>query len=340
MAKAKEASDKGTVRLVAVAWLVALLSLCYYQAVQFLLSRGLMNDPHSFWIASIDALQMVFFLTATLAVATTGILLLGYVVKLHQNSVSLVNELRRLGSGQIQNEAILTQIAENMLLSDAVKSVAFREKDRLVLREAIQQDIRLERWESAEVLIAELADRFGCKQEAARLRNELARYQGASIQEKIDTTIKHIESLCMIHRYEDAEREVRDLMDRYRDDPKVIALEGKTAQRRQEHKKELLARLDKAVRENDVDQGVELLKLLDGYLTPTEAAALQESARGVFRAKLHNLGVQFSLLVSEKNWARALQVGKEIVEEYPNSRMAQEVREKLAILEQRAQESS
>ncbi len=109
---------------------------------------------------------------------------------------------------------------------------------------------------------------------------------------------------------------------------------------RLEHKKELLARWDKAVQDNDVEQGVELLKLLDQHLTPTEAAALEESARGVFKAKLHNMGVQFSLFVTEKKWSRALKIGREIIDEYPNSRMAQEVRDKLEVLEKRASEES
>ena len=88
--------------------------------------------------------------------------------------------------------------------------------------------------------------------------------------------------------------------------------------------------------EDDLDQGVDVLKLLDGFLTPTEGAALKESARGVFRAKLQKLGVQFSLFVTEKKWTQALELGNEIIAEFPNSRMAQEVRERLQILHQRA----
>ena len=75
---------------------------------------------------------------------------------------------------------------------------------------------------------------------------------------------------------------------------------------------------------------------MDNYLTPTEAAALEESARDVFRARLHNMGVQFSLFVTEQAWHKALKLGKEIIREYPNSRMAEEVRQKIDTLKQRA----
>jgi hypothetical protein len=261
---------------------------------------------------------------------------LSYVAKMYASSESMMTDVRKLLSGQTQTEAILTQMNENLLLSDAVKTVAFREKDRTVLQEAIQEDIRLERWDTAAVLIEELSHRFGCKQEAQDLREEMDRYRRATLEEKINAAIKHVESLWLIHHYDEAQREVNALTQLYPQSQKVSSLEGQTEKRREAHKMELLGRWDKAIQNNDVDQGVELLKLLDAYLTPTEAAALEESARGVFRAKLHNMGVQFSLFVTQKEWTKALKIGKAIMEEFPNSRMAEEVREKLGILQERA----
>ena len=89
-------------------------------------------------------------------------------------------------------------------------------------------------------------------------------------------------------------------------------LPGLLEDRRLEHKKYLLQQWDQAVNRNQIDQGIEILRELDQYLTANEVAALEESARGVFRAKLHNLGVRFSLLVAEKQWTGALDVGEEI----------------------------
>jgi hypothetical protein len=74
------------------------------------------------------------------------------------------------------------------------------------------------------------------------------------------------------------------------------------------------------------------------YLTPNEGLALQESAKDVFRTKLHNLGVKFSLAVTDKQWTEALQTGEQIVRDFPNSRMAKEIREKIDILRQRSQQ--
>ena len=103
------------------------------------------------------------------------------------------------------------------------------------------------------------------------------------------------------------------------------------------HKRSLLQAYGEAVRKNDVDKSIELLRELDRYLTPQEAAALEESVRGVFKAKLHNLGVQFAISVTDQQWADAVATGEEIIREFPNTRMAQEVREKMGLLRSRAQ---
>jgi len=83
---------------------------------------------------------------------------------------------------------------------------------------------------------------------------------------------------------------------------------------------------------------LEILRELDQYLTPNEGLALQEGARDVFRTKLHNLGVQFSLAVSGKQWAKALETGMEIIRDFPNSRMAEEIREKIDALKTHSQQ--
>ena len=81
--------------------------------------------------------------------------------------------------------------------------------------------------------------------------------------------------------------------------------------------------------------GLEILKELDLYLTPNEGLALQEAAREVFRTKLHNLGVQFALAVAGKDWAKAIGTGRGIMDEFPNSKMAEEIRDRWDALEQK-----
>ncbi|MBN2210698.1 MAG: MgtC/SapB family protein [Sedimentisphaerales bacterium] len=327
----------GLTSAVAGLWLAAIVGLAMGLMFHLALAANLLVGPD--WVFVREILLSTSLLLGAAALAVTFITLTIVLARLLSGCDSMVADMRKLLAGQTQTEAVLTNISENLLLSDKIKTIAFREKDRMVLTSAIEEDMRMERWSSAVLLIKELEDRFGAAEDASRLRSDLQRLKNATQQEKIEAAVKHIESLWMIHHYVDAQREVESLLNLYPRQPEVQKLRGETEKRREEHKKELLARWETAVKKNDIDQGVELLKLLDDYLTPTEAAALEESARGVFKANLLNMGVQFKLFVTERKWNQALNIGRKIIEEYPNSRMAQEVREKLDILSERAQTS-
>lgn len=320
-----------------VVWLIAVIAAVLSSVVTIMVSRGAELES-AFWPAVPFVGMYICGVALVFGFALAFIAIVRELIGVREANESMVEDLRRLLACQTQSQALLNQVNQNMLLSDAIKGIAFREKGRSVLLEAIHQDIRRERWGSANVLIDDLASRFGAQEEAEQLRKDMAGFQQASMAEKIDRSISHVESLWLIHRYDEAAHEIETLLSIYPENEKVIALVGKTDEHREKHKRELLARWQHAIEDNDVDQGVELLKLLDNYLSPTEAAALEESARGVFRAKLQKLGVRFSLFVTERRWMQALQVGKEIVNEFPNSRMAQEVRDRLSVLEQRCQE--
>ena len=106
----------------------------------------------------------------------------------------------------------------------------------------------------------------------------------------------------------------------------------KLFEQKEGRKKELLRTWDEAIKKQDTDHSLRILKELDLYLTPSEGLALQEAASEMFKNKLHNLGVQFSLAVSDKQWETALQTGEGICHDFPNSKMAGEIRSKLPIL--------
>ena len=126
-------------------------------------------------------------------------------------------------------------------------------------------------------------------------------------------------------------------------DLKLVVAEGEGQRiefKRVEYKDRLLAEWNQAVEHEQIDEGIELLQKLDEYLSPAEAAQMRESAKGLFQAKLESLGAIFGVAVSEQKWNRALAIGQELINEFPNSRMAEEVKGKLDILQQRAQEQA
>jgi hypothetical protein len=121
-------------------------------------------------------------------------------------------------------------------------------------------------------------------------------------------------------------------------DPQAQNLPAEIENRRQGHKKQLLDSWHDAVNRHDVDGSIEILKKLDLYLTPAEAESMQETARQVFKDKLLLLGQQFTLAVRDHRWHEAIELGETIAREFPNSRMAEEVREKMGLLRERASE--
>jgi hypothetical protein len=231
-------------------------------------------------------------------------------------------------------------VAENSALSDWAKKIVFREKDHEFLRDSIQGAIIRQDWEAADHLIRALDEEFGYRQEADQFRAQVQEARDATIEERVIAAVERVEALCAARKWDQAQREARRLADIFPSHERIAALLSDVEQRRRAYKTELLTRYDQAVRRHDVDGAHELLIELDRFLSPNEAAALRESARGVFKAKLLQLGVRFSLAVSDHQFAQAVEVGQTVIREFPNSRYAQEIRSMLPALRRRAAEGS
>jgi hypothetical protein len=254
----------------------------------------------------------------------------------HQTASRLIR-IETLMSSQA---AALRSLVELGSLSDRAKSLVYREQEIEAIREVVHRDLMVQDYRTAQVHIDHLQNQLGCVDEAARLQESLEASRKGTREEQVDAVIERIQATLATHDWPRAERESERAMGAFPDNPKIAGLPVRIEEARVRHKRDLLQAYGEATRRKDVDQGIELLRELDAYLTPQEAAALEDSARGVFKAKLHNLGVQFALWVTDKNWRKALLVGEQIIDEYPNTRMAQEVREKLDHLRMRAEAES
>jgi len=231
----------------------------------------------------------------------------------------------------------IRELAELAPLSDRAKRLLHRDREVEALREAIHEDIIRQDYARAEDLAKTVETELGYAAEAAELRTEIAKSRSATVEEKIDLAIARIDALCNGRKWARSLREAHRVLRLFPDNPKVVGLPDRIMEARNNVKRQLLQAYGEAVRKNDVDSGVKLLQELDTYLTPQEGAALQESARGVFKARLHNLGVQFAICVTDQRWQDAIVAGEAIIAEFPNSRFAQEVREKMQLLRSRAQ---
>lgn len=227
--------------------------------------------------------------------------------------------------------------AETSAMSDWAKRIVYREKDYEFLRDTIQGAFVRQDWDMAEHLIRELDEQFGYAEEAGGLRDELTRRRRSTIDEQIAAALERFDTLCTAQKWSQAARESERLRKLYPDDQRIAGLPQELELRRNQHKRQLLREYENAVRHGEVETAHQLLFELDHYLNPNEAAALKESARGVFKAKMQQMGVEFSIALSEKRFVDAIQVGEALVKEFPNSRFAQEIRNMLPRLRERVQ---
>lgn len=301
--------------------LIAMVLLTFFTDVFQISEPGLI--PRLVWFGAA--------LVLLIAVITTLLKLSRILDAVEQDGV----KLEKIAGMLEKNHAVLSQISQNTRLSETAKAIAFRDADRQSLREAVFERLQQQDFDTTYEIIDEIAHTTVYKELAEQLRTEADRYRGATDAERENQVIAHIEKLFEEHQWAKASVLIERLIKANPDSEKAKAMRQKLLDKKQERKKILLNAWDDAVKRQATNRSLEILRELDLYLTPNEGLALQEAARDVFRNKLHNLGVQFSLAVSGKQWARALQTGRQIIRDFPNSRMAEEIRERMDALKQK-----
>ena len=284
-----------------------------------------------------DLLRQRVLLLAVLVILCALLAMLSRVFKiidaLRDNSIKLeevTSALEKIGSG-------LAQINHSTRVSETAKAIAFRDADRQSLREAVFDKLQQQEFSAAEEIINEIAKRPEYKELAEQLRAQTNRYHDATDQERLNQVISHINKLVDDCQWGRASAQIEGLIKANFENEQAKAMRQVLLDKKQERKRILLAAWDDAIQSQETDRSLEILKELDQYLTPNEGLALQEAARDVFRTKLHNLGVQFAISVTEKRWIDALEIGQNIIADFPNSKMSAEIRCKLDVLKQNVQ---
>lgn len=323
-----------TGRFSQIRWLQNVIAVAAMIAAAVLMGLGIIGYGQSAGIWMFAAGGVI--LLASLWLMTISPLIL----KMESNLARQLDEVRELHAIVGRHSAMLEAIAENTRISDSAKSLARRDQELDALREAIRDDIRKEKWEAGLTLIDEMERRFGYKEEADRVREELDDARNDRIQSRLSEAVEMIESHFISHEWERAQREIDRLVNALPDDSRVLSLQDRIKTLKDQHKQELKAAWDDAVRRHDTDHAIDILKELDVYLSPAEAQSLQTSARNVFKEKLLQVGIQFRFAVTERRWQDALTTGLELIRDFPNARMANEVREAMDTLRERARQAA
>ncbi len=260
--------------------------------------------------------------------------LIGFLLSLTLGPLSFILVTRgdsatHLGQLSRQLEEVreaLYLISSQSSLSDDARRVINRATEREMLRRAIQQDINSGDYEAGLVLCRELADRFGYRQDAEEFRARIEVARAELLDRAIREGVAVVEGLILQRLFIDAAREAGRLARLYPEEARVLGLPGRVGAARGEFTEELRRRFFDAAQGDRIDEAMDLLKQLDGYLSPPEAGTLMEVARGVVSKARENLGAMFKIAVHDRHWSEAASIGRRIVMEFPNSKMAGEVR--------------
>lgn len=243
------------------------------------------------------------------------------------------------GRGNIEfdgTHSLLSQIHEHTMLSDKAKRVIYREKEIQLLRSAIEADIRKRDFDAALILCQVMADDFGYREEAERFRQRVHAERTEQYDAQLHAAMAYFDQLLAKRDWSRVHAEAAKIRRLFPDAHDLDMLDRKITEARNGHKMQLERQFLEAARNEDAEKAMELLRQLDKYLTPPEAERLSVAAQGVVARHRENLGVQFKLAVNDHAWTEALRVGHTIINEFPNSKMADEVRSMMDTLRNRA----
>ena len=289
------------------------------------LFAGVFGKESSGITTALGLLVALFSLITLVVIFVSSLKMLDLIDDTNAKTDKVADELEKLRQA-------VNQVNISTHVSEMAKTIAFRDNDMQTLRDAVFDKLQQKDFDSAYEIIDEIAHKTGYKKLAEQLHLQADKYRDANDAERMNQIISHIEKHLDDHQWAKASAQIELLVKEYPTNDKALAMRQRLLEKKEERKKILLNAWDDAVKRQVTDRSIEILRELDQYLTPNEGLALQEAARDVFRTKLHNLGVQFALAVSGKQWAKAVNAGMEIIHDFPNSRMAEEIREKLDAL--------
>lgn len=233
-------------------------------------------------------------------------------------------------------EKAVREMNEQAGLSDDARRVLNRGRERDLLRKAIEEDIAAEDWDAAMVLVKELAERFGYRADAEQFRTRIETSRFRVVDKRVVEAVEGLDRMITQLRWDEARMEAERITRLYPDSSRVEGLRHRVEAARARYKGDLERRFLVAAEHERIDEAMDLLVQLDNYLTEPEAEPYRELARGVIGKARENLGVQFKMAVQDRAWDRAAELGERIIEDFPNTRMADEIRGMIDSLRERA----
>lgn len=231
---------------------------------------------------------------------------------------------------------VLDEIRDIGMLSDTTKRILFRDREMALLRETIEEDIERGDFNAGLVLCRDLELLFGYTEEAEQLRQRVLLARNSQLAAKIHQEVAVVSGMLAQGRLDEAEEAAARLHRMYPDSPALHGLQARLRGARQQMKRDLKSEFLTAAARGDTQEALSKLRQLDHHLGPDEVADVHAAAEGIIGQHREALSVRFKMAVSDHRWAEAVDAGEQIIQDFPNDRMAVEVRDMLERLQERA----
>ena len=157
------------------------------------------------------------------------------------------DKLEKISEGLEKNRSILSQINQNIRLSEAAKTIAFREADRQALRETVFDKLQQQDYETTYKIINEIGELPVYKELAEQLRTEADEYHDATDTERTNQVIAYIDKLLDNHQWTKASIQIERLVKSDPESEKAKAMRQRLLDKKEERKKILLKAWDEAI---------------------------------------------------------------------------------------------
>ena len=243
---------------------------------------------------------------------------------------------RRSPATDDSTTAILARIEEHSMLSDQAKRLVYRDRELELLRMLVEQDIASGDFDAAMRMVDELGTQFGRREEAEGLRTRIDANRREEVERRIEDGTRHIARLLAAGDWDAAAGVQRRLERLFLETPSIASLPEQILAARLRHAAEVETRMREAHATGRIDEAMTLLRDLDRHLVGRESTRVLDVAQPIVAAHRERCGVRFREAINAREWRTAVELGERLVEEYPNTRMAEEATELLVGLRNRA----
>ena len=243
---------------------------------------------------------------------------------------------RRSSKGDAASNAILARIEEHSMLSDAAKRLVYRDRELDLLRMLVEQDIAARDFDAALRMVDELASQFGRLEEAESLRTRIETIRRSEVESRVREGTEEIERLLIAGDWNAASQALHRLQRLFPDLASIEHLPDQILSARLRHAAAIETQMRAAHANGQIDDAMRLLRELDRNLSGRESNRVLDVAQPIVAGHRDLCGARFRDAIGGKDWKNAVAIGEQLIQDYPNTRMAEEATELLVGLRARA----